>query len=113
MDSQQNEFRNKRYELLILAASIISLVNILLMFIPLKEELHDVVGIYDYVLSIFLMGDFIYRLAKSPNKTDYLIKGFGWLDFGFCLQALDVGQIVDRARILMWLVFVGFAGSFV
>ena len=45
MDSRQNEFRNKRYELLILAVSIISLVNILMMFIPLKEELHPCVNL--------------------------------------------------------------------
>lgn len=105
MESQQNEFRNKRYELLILSVSLLSLVNILLMFIPLKAELHDVIEIYDYVLSLFLIGDFFYRLVKAPSKSGYLIKGFGWLDFLGSLPFLGLRlfRLFRVARVIQYL----------
>ena len=81
MKTQDQQIKNKRYELFIMAISILSLVNVLIFFLPLDEEMHRVAEIYDIFLSLFLLGDFFYRFISAPDKSAYLIRGYGWLDF--------------------------------
>lgn len=79
VDSQN--IKNSNYELFILALSVYSLVNLVLLLLPVPQQMQDVVRMVDFTLCLIFMGDFLYRLLRAPVKKVYLIKEYGWLDF--------------------------------
>jgi voltage-gated potassium channel len=76
-----HSIRNSNYELFILALSAYSLVNLVLLLLPVSQQMKEVVRIVDFTLCLIFMGDFLYRLLCAPGKRAYLVKEYGWLDF--------------------------------
>jgi voltage-gated potassium channel Kch len=69
-----------RWDLFVLALTILSLVNILLLVLPLDEDSKRVVLIIDGTLCAIFLGDFVQRLVKAESRRAYLRRD-GWLDF--------------------------------
>jgi voltage-gated potassium channel len=69
------------FDLFVLGVSVLSLLNILLIFAPFSDPVTNVVFIFDGVLCLIFLGDFLLRLKRAPEKRTYLIQGKGWLDF--------------------------------
>jgi voltage-gated potassium channel len=67
------------YELFILALTLLSLGNLVILALPLDPQVNTVIFIVDGLLCIFFMADFVWRLYSAPSKRAYL--RFGWLDF--------------------------------
>ena len=77
----ERELKRENYECFILAVSILSIVNLALMFFVLLPETREVIQVCDLVLSGILLLDFGARLISAEGKRDYLIRQHGWLDF--------------------------------
>ena len=75
------ELKRENYECFILALSLLSLVNLMLIFaLPLPES-REIIQICDLVLSGIFLLDFAFRLISAPSKRTYLVLQHGWLDF--------------------------------
>src|SRR3954466_6650278 len=82
MDSVSGrELKRENYECFILALSVLSLVNLVLMLtLPLPQS-REIIQICDVVLSGIFLLDFGFRLISAPSRRGYLIRQHGWLDF--------------------------------
>lgn len=69
------------YELFIAILSILSIVNLVLVYLlRSNEDLQDVLRVMNVLLSAILLGDFVYRFATAPSRSQYFFRGFGWAD---------------------------------
>jgi voltage-gated potassium channel len=86
------------YELFILALSILSIGNLILVLLPLGVESRNVVLIVDTGLSAIFLADFAYRLLTAESKRGYFLRGGGWLDLIGSLPALRFARIFRVLR---------------
>jgi hypothetical protein len=87
---RDTELKNVSYECFILALSITSLANILILYLIRQPEVEVVVSAIDILLSLIFLGDFTYRLFTAPTKRHYFINQLGWLDL---LSSLPFPQV--------------------
>jgi voltage-gated potassium channel len=73
---------NIGYEVFIAALSILSILNLVLIFFVQDQTIDFVLEAMNLLLSIVLFCDFLYRLRKAPSKTTYFFREFGWADLG-------------------------------
>lgn len=95
------ELRNPGYELFILALSVLSIVNLVLLlpFSPLEGQQQDVVLIIDALLTIVFVSDFTYRLVKAESRRRYFLHEGGWLDLIGSLPLLRIFRIFRVLRV--------------
>jgi voltage-gated potassium channel len=75
------ELKRENYECFIVALSLLSLINLVLMFtLPLPEN-REIIQICDLVLSGIFLLDFAFRLISATSRRSYLVQQLGWLDF--------------------------------
>jgi voltage-gated potassium channel len=72
--------KNPGYEIFIGALSILSIVNLLLIFIVQDQSLDYVLAIMNVPITIIFFIDFLFRLKTAPNKSDYFWRNWGWAD---------------------------------
>lgn len=69
------------YELFILLLSLLSVGNLFFFIFPgFNPSAEDIIHIFDGMLSIVFMADFILRMVRTESRFDYLFKRFGWAD---------------------------------
>ncbi len=93
---------NPGYEIFILALSVLSLVNLVLLvlpFWPLDDQQLDVIWMIDGVLSVVFLSDFTYRLLKADSKREYFLHDRGWLDLIGSLPLLRIFRIFRVLRV--------------
>jgi voltage-gated potassium channel len=93
--------RNPGYEIFILALSVLSIVNLILVvpFTPLSTEQRDVVLMVDALLTVVFLSDFAYRLLSAESKRVYFFREKGWLDLIGSLPLLRVFRIFRVLRV--------------
>jgi voltage-gated potassium channel len=93
--------QNPGYEIFILALSVLSIVNLVLVlpFTPLDDQQRNVVLIIDAILTIVFLGDFAYRLLTAGSKRGYFFGDKGWLDLIGSLPLLRVFRIFRVLRV--------------
>ena len=74
------ELKRGSYECFILAVSILSIINLVLVIVVPLPETREIIEVSDVVLSGILLLDFGFRLLSAPSWRDYLIRQYGWLD---------------------------------
>jgi voltage-gated potassium channel len=74
------EFKGPGYELFIVSISILAIFNLILFLFTPNTYRDQVIIIMSFILGLFLLIDFFYRLFTSPNKRQYFFREFGWLD---------------------------------
>jgi voltage-gated potassium channel len=79
-ESQRKELKNTGYEIFVGILSILSIVNIVMMFVAEDPNLETVIEAMNWLLSIIFLGDFTYRLLTSDSKSRYFFRQFGWAD---------------------------------
>ena len=73
---------NSSWEIFVLALSVLSLFNILLVALVLQDDdAVRVVLVVDGALCIVFFADFLYRLFTAGSKRAYFVREGGWLDF--------------------------------
>jgi voltage-gated potassium channel len=92
---RSEQLRNPGYELFILALSVLSIVNLVLLlpFTRLDDQQRDAILIVDAVLTLVFVSDFTYRLLTAPSKRGYFFQDRGWLDLIGSLPLLRVFRI--------------------
>lgn len=90
MAPKHRELKGIGYELFIGALSILSIVNLLLLWVVQNESLNTVLLIVNAIMFPIFLGDFLYRFFTSPNRTHYFLRGFGWADL---LSSLPFQQV--------------------
>jgi voltage-gated potassium channel Kch len=90
LSAQHSELKNVSYECFILALSLTSLLNIVLVYLVRQPEVGLVLTVMDVLLSFIFLGDFAYRLFTAPTKRGYFVGQRGWLDL---LSSLPLPQV--------------------
>ena len=72
--------KNPGYEIFIGALSILSILNLVLMYAVKDESLDFVLQIMNVILTTIFFIDFIYILATAPSRGYYFWRNWGWAD---------------------------------
>src|SRR6195952_2605916 len=81
MTKVRSELKNTGYEIFIGILSILSIVNLILVYAVVHDEsLQAVLAVMNGLFSIIFLGDFIYRFVTAPARWTYFFKHFGWAD---------------------------------
>jgi hypothetical protein len=75
------ELKNTAYEIFIGALSILSIVNLVFVYVIAGDSaLELVLSVMNALFSAIFLGDFIYRISTAPSPGRYFFRGFGWAD---------------------------------
>ena len=66
------------YDMFILVLTVISLVNMLVMLLPLDDATIGLLHFYDLVICVIFFIDFWINLRAAPKKSDYFVSAAGW-----------------------------------
>jgi voltage-gated potassium channel len=81
LDAEESaELQSPGYEVFIALLSILSIVNLVLLYTIDDESLTYVVLSMNIVVSVILFLDFCLRFWKAPSRKDYMLRKFGWAD---------------------------------
>ena len=68
------------YNIFILVLTVMSLVIMAVQLLPLPASNLGFAWIYDNVICFIFLYDFFSSLFAAPKKSDYFLRGGGWLD---------------------------------
>jgi voltage-gated potassium channel len=99
------ELKGAGYEIFIGALSVLSIVNIVLLYGVRDENLGTVLEWINILLSITFLIDFGYRLFTAESKSAYFVRQYGWADLLASLpfeqaKALRIFRLVRVYRLL-------------
>lgn len=87
----RSELKNTAYEIFIGLLSILSIVNLVLMYAFASDpSLQLILSAMNALFSVIFLGDFLYRLRTAPSASRYFFRGFGWADL---LASLPFAQL--------------------
>jgi voltage-gated potassium channel len=78
------------YNIFILVLTVLSLVIMLVMFLPLGDSTIGLLQFYDNLICVIFLIDFTLNLRAASKKSDYFIKERGWLDLLGSIPSLGV-----------------------
>ncbi|MBN1167669.1 MAG: ion transporter [Methanospirillaceae archaeon] len=82
------------YELFIAFVSVLSIFNMVLIYIPgIDKNAAAVVGIINLVLTLIFLFDFILRICTTPSRSRYFLYDFGWADLLACIPYFRIFRI--------------------
>ncbi len=87
------------YELFIGALSILSILNIVLLFVVQDPDLDTVIGVMNGFMMPIFLADFFYRLFTAESKGGYFFRNFGWADL---LSSLPFAQFKILRVFRLW-----------
>ena len=87
---ERHELKDVGYELFIGALSVLSILNLVLMYVVRYESLDTVLLAMNALLSGILLIDFFYRLFTAPSRSGYFFRQFGWADLIASLPLLQL-----------------------
>jgi len=97
--------KNPGYEIFIGALSILSIVNLVLMYVVTDPALDTVLMVMNVPLTLIFFIDFLYRLKTAPDRGYYFWRNWGWADLLASLpfeqtKILRVFRLVKVYRLL-------------
>jgi voltage-gated potassium channel len=72
--------RSNAYELFIFVLTILSLLFMVGLLLPLSPATHQALFVYDNVICLIFLYDFVGRMRRAHPTSDYFLRGRGWLD---------------------------------
>lgn len=91
MARARSELKSTGYEIFVGMLSVLSIVNLILMYAVVGDAALDtVLGVMNALFSAVFLVDFTYRLATAPNRGAYFFRHFGWADL---LASLPLAQL--------------------
>lgn len=77
----RSELKSTGYEIFIGVLSILSIVNLVLMYTVVDDEaLNTVLRVMNILFSAIFLADFAYRLTTAPRRGAYFFRHYGWAD---------------------------------
>jgi voltage-gated potassium channel len=103
--SKSSGLKNPGYEIFIAALSVLSIVNLVLVYVNKDQALDYVLVIMNGPLTIIFFIDFLYRLKTAPDRGYYFWRNWGWADLLASLpfqqtKILRVFRLVKVYRLL-------------
>ncbi len=87
----RSELKNTAYEIFIGVLSILSIVNLVLVYAMQGDgALQQILSVMNALFSAIFLGDFVYRMATAPSAGHYFFRGYGWADL---LASLPFAQL--------------------
>ncbi len=72
-DKERHELKDVGYEIFVGAVSVLSILNLVLMYVVEDESLDTVLLVMNVVLTVILFIDFVYRLVTAPSRVGLLL----------------------------------------
>ena len=82
--------RSQTYDLFILVLTVLSLVLMVVMFLPLNDATIGLPQFYDNLICAIFLIDFAIQLHRAERKADYFVGQRGWLDLLGSIPSLGV-----------------------
>ena len=76
----RGELKNTGYEIFVAVVSILSIVNLVLVYFADDQGIQDILHVMNWILSGVLLIDFAYRFTTAASRGGYFFRGFGWAD---------------------------------
>ncbi|MET0145907.1 MAG: ion transporter [Ilumatobacteraceae bacterium] len=89
-EARGTELKSTGYEIFVGVLSILSIVNIVLLYAVQDSNLDTILFAMNALLSAIFLADFTYRLMTAESKSRYFFRQFGWADL---LASLPVEQL--------------------
>jgi voltage-gated potassium channel len=89
-DRTDSGLKDPGFEIFVAALSILSIVNLVLIYAIDDTDLSNVLWVMNGVLSVVFIIDFFYRLATADSKRTYIVHQLGWADL---LASLPFPQV--------------------
>ena len=75
------DLKNSGYEIFILLVSVLSVANLIVMFVSgLDSDSVRVVQVINFFLTVIFLLDFSSRLLSAGSKGHYFFRDWGWAD---------------------------------
>ena len=87
------------YNLFILILTLFSLTVMVLLLLPLDTESKQLLQVYDNVICLIFLGDFVYSLSGSRPRRQYFIYERGWLDLLGSIPTLGFFELTALFRL--------------
>lgn len=85
------EMKDPGYEIFIILVSILSVVNLVVSWIPgLDQDAVRVLEVINFFLTIIFLSDFIFRILTAESKIHYFFRNWGWADLLASIPALRI-----------------------
>jgi len=88
--TDRSELKNTGYEIFIGILSLLSILNLVLLYAISDAALASVLWVMNGILSGIFLIDFTYRLFTAESKVHYFFRMFGWADL---LASLPFQQV--------------------
>jgi voltage-gated potassium channel len=98
-NQRTRELRTSSYELFIGGLSILSILNLLLLLLPITDQVKQLILIADVALTLIFLIDFTLRFVSAPVKSRYFFRGGGWLDLIGSLPTLRIFRLFRVLRV--------------
>ena len=100
-----SELKNPGYEIFIAALSILSIVNLVLLYLVQSQTLDYVLMVMNVPITIIFFIDFLHRFKTAPDRGEYFWRNYGWADLLASLpfqqtKILRVFRLVKVYRLL-------------
>jgi voltage-gated potassium channel len=87
------------YNIFILVLTLYSLAIVVLLLLPIPQPVRDLLNVYDNVVCLIFLGDFVYNLLGSHPRSAYFIGARGWLDLLGSVPSLGFFQLTGLLRL--------------
>ena len=98
-NKRSRELRTSSYELFIGALSVLSIINLVLLLLPISDQVKQLILIVDVALTAIFLIDFTVRFVSAPVKSRYFFREGGWLDLIGSLPTLRIFRLFRVLRV--------------
>jgi voltage-gated potassium channel len=85
------DMKDPGYEIFIILVSILSVINLLAVWIPgIDPDAIRVLEVINFFLTIIFLADFLFRLFTAGSKRHYFFQDWGWADLLASVPALRI-----------------------
>ncbi len=92
-ESSSPRKHSNSYNIFILVLTVLSLVLMVVMLLPVSDSVYRLLQFDDNLICIIFLVDFFLNLRAAPKKSEWFLKGGGWLDLLGSIPTLGLGSL--------------------
>ena len=94
------ELKQISYELFILGVSLLSMLNVVIVLLPVEGPVEQVALAVEALLAPVFLLDFLYRLGTARSRRAYFVRHWGWADLLSAVPLFGIFRIFRVVRVL-------------
>jgi voltage-gated potassium channel len=87
------------YNIFILVLTILSLAIMVLLVLPIPENVYQILWVYDNLICLVFLADFAYNMWLAQPSREYFIHQRGWLDLLGSIPSLGIFRFTALLRL--------------